>query len=179
MFIDGGLADTHAMGNLLEGDAIVEVLHDDITADGRLQLVYTLMQGFHFFFEPFCRHDGRVEIKEVKAFHLFLYLSATHHVHTSVSYACKQIGLGCLFPKIDMVIEQSDEDVVHYIFALCIIVQIYVGQPIHLTIMLFEQFLEFPFICHTIIIHAKIDLLNPKWHLFSKLLYKMGFLHLT
>jgi hypothetical protein len=38
--------------------------------------------------------------------------------------------------------------------------QKYDGQPIHLTVMLLKQFLEFPLICHTLLIHTKTDLLN-------------------
>jgi hypothetical protein len=41
-------------------------------------------------------------------------------------------------------------------------VQKYGGQPIHLAVMLFEQRFKFPMICHTLIIHTKNDLLNPK-----------------
>ena len=142
MLIDGGLADTQAVGNLLEGNTVVEVLHDDIMADGWLQLVNTLMQGFQLFFKLIRRCDGRIEIEEVEAFHSLLYLTATDHVQTSVSYACKQIGLGCSFFEVAMTIKKSGEDVVHHILALCIVVQKYGGQPIHLTVMLFEQLLE-------------------------------------
>ena len=53
------------------------------------------------------------------------------------------------------------EDVVHYIFALCIVVKKYGGQPIHLTVMLSEQLFEFTLICHTLLIHTKTELLNP------------------
>ena len=53
------------------------------------------------------------------------------------------------------------KDVVHYILALSIVVQKHGGQPIHLTVMLSEQFFEFTLICHTLLIHTKIDLLNP------------------
>ena len=127
MFIDGGFTDTQATGNLLEGDTIAEVLHDDVTTDGRLQLVNTLIQGFQFFFEFFRRCDGRVKIKEIEVFHSLLYLSATNHIHTSVSYARKQIGLGCLFFEVAMTIKKSGEDVVHNILALCIVVQKYGG----------------------------------------------------
>ena len=102
MLIDSGLADTQAAGNLLEGDTVAEVLHDDVTADGWLQLVNALIQGYQFFFEFFRRCDGRVKVKEVEAFHPFLNLTVTHHVQASVSYACKQIGLGCLLFEVAM-----------------------------------------------------------------------------
>ena len=36
MLIDGGFADAQTAGNLLEGDAIAEVLHDDVATNGWL-----------------------------------------------------------------------------------------------------------------------------------------------
>ncbi len=36
MLIDGGFADTQTIGNLLEGDTIAEMLHDDVATNGRL-----------------------------------------------------------------------------------------------------------------------------------------------
>ena len=168
MLIDSGLADTHATGNLLEGDTVAEVLYDDVAVEGRLQLVYALIQSLQFLFEPFRRDDRRVEVKQVEAFHPFLYLSAADHVQASVSYACKQIGPGCLFPKVTMIVKKSGEDVVHHILALHIVVQKYGGQPIHLTIMLSEQRFEFPLICHTLLLHTKTNILNSIWQLFSK-----------
>ena len=56
-------------------------------------------------------------------FHTFLYATVTNHVQTSVSYACKQIRLSCLFPKVAMIVKKPGEDIVHYIFALNIVVQ--------------------------------------------------------
>ena len=162
MLIDSGLTDTHTTGYLLEGDAVAEMLRDNVSADGRFQQTYTFMQGLQFLIEPFHRDDRRVDVKQVEVFHALLYLSATNHIQASVSYACKQIGLGCLFPKIAMVVKKSGEDVVHNILALSIVVQKYNGQPIHLTVMLLKQFLEYFFICHTLLIHTKNDLLNPK-----------------
>ena len=53
------------------------------------------------------------------------------------------------------------EDVMHHILALCIVVKKYGGQPIHLTVMLPKQLFEFLLICHTLLIHAKTELLNP------------------
>ena len=144
MLIDSGLADTHAAGNLFECDSISEMLHDDVAADGWFQQVNTLMQGFQFFFETFCRHDGRFKVQLVEVFHPLLYLLMTDHIQTSVSYACKKIGFCCLFPKITMIFKKSGEDVVHYILALSIVVQKYGGLPIHLTVMLPEQLFEFP-----------------------------------
>ena len=168
MLIDGGFADTQVTGYLLEGHTIAEMLYDDEATDGRLQQVYAYTQGFQFFFESFRRRNGCVEVKKVEAFYPFLDLTATDHVQASVSYACKQIGLGCIFPKVVMIVKKSGEDVVHHILALSIVVQKYSGQPIHLTVMLLEQLFEFPLICHTLIIHMKTDLLNPKRQLFFK-----------
>ena len=54
-------------------------------------MVNALIKRFQFFFQPLRRCNGRVEVKQVEVFHPFLYLSATNHVQTSVSYACKQI----------------------------------------------------------------------------------------
>jgi len=167
MFIDGGLADTKTAGNLPEGDSFTEVLHDDVAADGRFQPADTLLQGFQFFFEPFRRSDACVKIQQVEVFHAFLYLTVANHVQASVSYACKQIGFSCFFPKVARTVEQLGEDVVHYILALRIIVQKYGGLPIHLTVMLFEQLFQFLFVCHTLLIHMKTGLLNPKQQLFS------------
>ena len=65
-----------------------------------------------------------------------------------------------------MAIKKASEDVVHYILALGIIVQKYVGQAIHLTVMLFKQLFEFLLFCHTLLIHTKADLLNPQCQLF-------------
>ena len=62
------------------------------------------------------------------------------------------------------------KDVVHHILALSIVVQKYGGQPIHLTVMLSEQLFEFLLICHTLLIHTKIDLLNPLWQFFAKII---------
>ena len=64
------------------------------------------------------------------------------------------------------------EDVVHNILALCIVVQKYGGQPIHLTVMLSKQLFEFTLICHTLLIHTKTDLLNPLWQFFCAKLGK-------
>ena len=36
MLIDGGFADAQTIGNLLEGDTIAEVLHDDVATNGWL-----------------------------------------------------------------------------------------------------------------------------------------------
>ena len=36
MLIDGGFADAQMTGNLLEGDTIAEVLHDDVATNGWL-----------------------------------------------------------------------------------------------------------------------------------------------
>ena len=166
MLIDGGLADTQATGNLLEGDAIAEMLHDNVAIDGRIQLVNTLVEGSQFFFESFRRRNGCVEVEEVEVLHSFLYLTATNHIQASVSYACKQISLGCLFPEIAMIVKKLGEDVVHHILALSIVVQKCGGQPIQLTVMLFEQLFEFTLICHTLLIHTKNELLNPKRQLF-------------
>ena len=101
-------------------------------------------------------------------FYPLLYLTFTDHVQASVSYACKQIRLSCIFPKVCIIIEEIGEDVVHHILALSIVVQEYSGQPIHLTVMLLEQLLEFTLICHTLLIHTRTDLLNPKRRLFFK-----------
>ena len=146
----------------------MEMQHDNVVANGWFQLTDTLLQGFQFLFEPFRRSDGRVEIQQVEAFHTLLYLTAANHVQSSVSYACKQIRLSCFIPKVTMIIEYLGEDVVHYICALRIIVQKYGGQPIHLTVMLFEQLLKFLFICHTFLIHTKNVLLNPFEHKITK-----------
>ena len=162
MLIDGGFADTHAAGDLLEGDTVAEVLQDDVAVEERLQQFYPLIQGLQFLIKPFRWDNRRVEVKQVEAFHPFLYLSTTDHVQASVSYACKQIGLDCLLPKVTRIIEKMGEDVVHHILAFSIVVQKYGGQPIHLTVMLLKQFLEFPLICHTFLIHTKTELLNPK-----------------
>jgi hypothetical protein len=43
MLVDSGLANPKAKGNLLEGDAIAEVLQDDVSADGRFQEVNALI----------------------------------------------------------------------------------------------------------------------------------------
>ena len=61
------------------------------------------------------------------------------------------------------------EDVVHYILALCIVVKKYGGQPIHLTVILPKQLFEFTLICHTLLIHTKIELLNLSWHFFCEI----------
>ena len=106
-------------------------------------------------------------------FHPLLNLSVTDDVKTSVSYACNQIRLCRFFPEVAVASEKADEDVVHYILALSIIMQKYVGQPIHLTVMLFEQLLESFLFCHTLIIHTKTDLLNPKQPFFYKTLKKV------
>ena len=95
-------------------------------------------------------------------FYPLLYLTVPNHVQASVSYACKQIRLSCIFPKVTMIVEEASEDVVHHILALNIVVQKYGGHPIHLTVMLFKQLFESTLICHTLIIHTKNDLLNPK-----------------
>ena len=116
----------------------------------------------------FSRDDGCVEVKKVEPFYSLMPLSATDHIQASVSYACKQIGLGCFFFEVVMTIKKSGEDVMHYILALCIVMQKYGGQPIHLAIMLHEQLFEFLLICHTLLIHTKTDLLNPKRQLFPK-----------
>jgi hypothetical protein len=76
-----------------------------------------------------------------------------------------------------MTIKKSGEDVVHHILAFGIVVQKYGGQPIHLTVMLFEQLLEFLWICHTLLIHTKTDLLNPKRQLFFQMRAKKHNLH--
>ena len=78
-----------------------------------------------------------------------LYLSGTDHVQTSVPNACKQINLGRFFLEMMRIVENTSKDVVHHILALCIVVQKYGGQTIHLPIMLSEQHLNFIFICHT------------------------------
>ena len=41
MLIDCGLTDTKDAGYLLEGNAIAEMLYDDVAANGRFQQVYT------------------------------------------------------------------------------------------------------------------------------------------
>ena len=61
MLIDGSLTDTHTAGYLLEGDTVAEVLQDNVTADGRLQLVYALVQGLQFLIEPFSRNECSVD----------------------------------------------------------------------------------------------------------------------
>ncbi len=43
-----------------------------------------------------------------------------------------------------------------------ITVQKYVGQAIHLTVMLSKQLFEFLLFCHTLLIHTKAELLNPQ-----------------
>ena len=149
MLIDGGLADTKPASDFLEGDAVAEVQNDDVTTDGRFQLVYTLMQGLQFLIEAFRRREHRIKIQQVEAFRSFLDLSVTDLIKTTVSYTGQQIRLGCLFPKTDLVIKQTNEDVVYYILAHSIVVQEDCGQTIHLTVMLFEQRFEFPLICHT------------------------------
>ena len=168
MLINGGLTDSYAKGNLLEGDTVAEMLHNDVAADGRLQQLYPLGQGFQFFFdlEAPCPPEGEVprlvNVKQVEVFHPLLNLSIANHVHASVSYACKQISLGSVFPKITTTIEELGKDVVHYILAFRIVVQKYGGQPIHLTVMPLEQSTKFPFICHTLKIHTKVGFLNQK-----------------
>ena len=62
MLIDGGFADTQVTGYLFEGHTIAEMLYDDVTTDGRFQLVYTLKQCFQFLFESFRRRNGCVEV---------------------------------------------------------------------------------------------------------------------
>ena len=43
MLIDGCFADAQTNGYLLEGDTIAEMLHNDVLADGRIELGYTLL----------------------------------------------------------------------------------------------------------------------------------------
>jgi hypothetical protein len=102
-----------------------------------------------FFIESVCRSDVRFEVKKVKVLHALLYLSASHHVKASVTYACKQIALSCLFSEMTRIVEELGKDVVNHILALSIVVQKYGGQSIHLAVMLSEQRLELVSICHT------------------------------
>ena len=141
-------------------------MHDDVAADGRLQLPDAPMQGLEFLFEVVRRRDGRFEVEQIKFFDPLLNPSAPNHVQASVSHACKQIRLDGFFLEVAVTVKKSSEDVVHHILALRIVVQKHGGQPIHLTIMLLEQLLKF-LLCHTIIIHTKNHLLNPKRQLFS------------
>ena len=139
-------------------------MHDDVAADGRLQLLDAPMQGFEFLFEVVRRRDCRFEVEQVEFFDPLLNPSAPNHVQASVSHACKQIRLDGFLLEVAVAVKKSGEDVVHHILALRIVVQKHGGQPIHLTIMLLEQLLKF-LLCHTIIIHTKNHLLNPKWQL--------------
>ena len=43
MLIDSGFTDTQTKGNLLKGYSIAEMLHNDVLADGRIELGYTLL----------------------------------------------------------------------------------------------------------------------------------------
>ena len=106
MLIDSGLADTQATGNLLEGDTVAEVLQDDVAADRRFQETDSIVQDFQFFIKPVWQEDSGFKVKEVESLHPFLYLSATDYIQTSVPYACKQIGLGSLFPETIRIVEQ-------------------------------------------------------------------------
>ena len=166
MLVNRRFADFEPTGNLLEGDAVAEVLHDDVAADGRLQLLDAPMQGLQFIFEVVRRRNRRFEVEQIAFFDPFLNPSAPNHVQASVSHACKQIRLDGFFLEVAMAVKESGEDVVHYILALRIVVQIHGGQPIHPTVMLLEQLLKF-LLCHTFLIHTKNHLLNPKRQLFS------------
>lgn len=163
MFINGGLADAQLLGNVTEGVAVAKVQFDNLPADGRREPADAFGQHVQLLGKVLGRSDGDVCIEHVEPGYAFLNLPVADYVHTSVSYASEQKRLCGVFPHIARVGEKLGKDVVHHVFAFRIIVQKQDGQPVHLPIMPHEQRLKVlcP-VCHTLYIHTKNDLLNPR-----------------
>ena len=156
MLIDCGLTDLQFLGNLLEGESVVEVSQDDVAADGGLQLSDGFADIAQFFVEALLGEDAGLHVELVEPLDAVLDFSVAHQVKASVAYAGEEVGFCAVFVELArMAQEELGEDVVHGIFAFCLVVQEPDGLPVHLSVVLFEQSLDVFFVCHTFSIHMR------------------------
>ena len=148
MLIDCGLADLQFLGNLLEGESVVEVSQDDVAADGGLQLSDGFADIAQFFVEALLGENAGLHVELVEPLDAVLDFSVAHQV--------KEVGFCAVFVELArMAQEELGEDVVHGIFAFYLVVQEPDGLPVHLAVVLFEQSLDVFFVCHTFSIHMR------------------------
>ena len=167
MLIDCGLADLQFLGNLLEGESVVEVSQDDVAADGGLQLSDGFADIAQFFVEALLGENAGLHVELVEPLDAVLDFSVAHQVKASVAYA--EVGFCAVFVELArMAQEELGEDVVHGIFAFYLVVQEPDGLPVHLAVVLFEQSLDVFFVCHTFSIHMRGANTKPLTMFFCK-----------
>ena len=123
MLIDCGLADLQFLGNLLEGESVVEVSQDDVAADGGLQLSDGFADIAQFFVEALLGEDAGLHVELVEPLDAVLDFPIAHQVEASVAYAGEEEGFcGIVEQLVRAILQELCEDVVHDIFTFGLIV---------------------------------------------------------